>query len=62
MRDNKKRESLDDFEGEGEGENIGYVPLLFVANPPLQKKSDRLTDFGEGTRSLNHLVCISKIC
>ncbi len=54
--DDGEGESLDEFEGESEREDIGYVPLLFVA--PLQKESNRPTDMGEGIRSLNHLVYI----
>ncbi len=53
-RDNEEGEDLDEFESEGEREDIGYIPLPFVA--PLQKESNRPTDIGEGTRSLNHLV------
>ncbi len=58
-RDNKKGEGLDEFESEGKREDIGYVPLLFVTSP--QKESNRPTNMGEGTRSLNHLVYIPKI-
>ncbi len=54
-RDDEEGEGLDEFEGE----DIGYVPLPFVA--PLRNGSNRPTDMGEGTRSLNHLVCIQKI-
>ena len=53
-RNNEKRESLDKFENEGEGEVIRYVPLLFIALP--QKESNCLTDMGEETKSLNHLI------
>ncbi len=59
VRDNKEGESLDEFESKSEKEDIGYVLLPFVAPP--QKVSNRPTDMGEGTRSLNHLVCIQKI-
>ena len=34
MHDNEEGETLDEFEGEGEGENTGYVSLPFVTNPP----------------------------
>ncbi len=57
--DDEEGEGLDEFEGESEGEDIGYVPLPFVAPP--EKESNRPTDMGEETRSLNHLVCIPKI-
>ena len=59
LRDNEEEEGLDKFESEGKEKNIGYVPLSFIALP--QKESNRLTDMGKGTRSLNHLVCILKI-
>ena len=61
VRDDGEGESLDEFEGKNEGKNTGYVPLPFVANPLPQKESNRPTDLGEGTKSLNHLVCIPKI-
>ncbi len=62
VHDDEEGQSLDKYKGEGEGEDVGYVPLPFVAPPlPLRKKSNRLTDMGEGTRSLNYLVCIPKI-
>lgn len=59
VRNDEEGESLDEFEGEGEEDDIGYVSLPFVTLP--WKKSNRLTDMGEGTKNLNHLVCISKI-
>ncbi len=58
-REDEEGEGLDEFEGEGEGKDIGYVPLPFVALS--QNGSNRPTDIGEGTKSLNHLVCIPKI-
>ncbi len=58
LHDDEKGEGLDEFESEGKEKDIGYVPLPFVAPP--RKKSNRLTDIGKGTRSLNHLVCIPK--
>ncbi len=57
--DDEEEEGLDEFEGESEREDIGYVPLPFVAPP--QKELNRPTDISEGTRSLNYLVCIPKI-
>ncbi len=57
--EDEEGEGLDEFEGEGEKENIGYIPLPFVA--PSQKESNRPTDMGKGAKSLNHLVCIPKI-
>ena len=31
--DNEEEENLDKFEGEGKGENTGYIPFPFIANP-----------------------------
>ncbi len=59
MREDEEGEGVDKFEGEGERENIGYVPFLFIAPP--QKESNRPIDMGKGIRSLNHLVCIPKM-
>ena len=59
--DNEKGQSLDEYEDVDDGDDIGYVPLLFVAVLPLRKELNHLTDMGERTRSLNHLVCILKI-
>lgn len=60
-RDDEEGNSLDEDEGEIEGAR--YVPPPFVPLPPLPRKvSNRPSDLGEGTRSLNHLVCIPKIC
>ncbi len=64
VHDDEEGQSLDEYEeeGEGEGEDVRYVPLPFVAPPPPpRKESNRLTDMGEGIKSLNHLVCIPKI-
>ncbi len=62
MYENEEGQSLDKYESEGEGEDVGYVPFPFVTPPPPpQKKSNRPTDMGKGTKSLNHLVCIPKI-
>ncbi len=59
--DNEKGERLDKFEDKGERENIEYVPFSFIASLFSRKESNRLTDMGEGTKSLNHFVCILKI-
>ncbi len=61
MHNNKEGQSLDKYEGKGKGEDVRYVPLPFVTPPPPRKESNRPTDMGEGTRSRNHFVCISKI-
>ncbi len=62
VHDNEEGQSLDEYESEGEGEDVGYVPLPFVAPPPPpRKESNRPTDMDEEIRSLNHLVCIPKI-
>ena len=59
-RDNEKGNSLDKDESEIEGAR--YVLPPFVPLSPLSRKvSNRLSDLDEGTRSLNHLVCIPKI-
>ena len=50
---NKKWQGLDEYQGKGGR----YIPL-----PPLpQKESNRPINLAEGTRSLNHLVCIPKL-
>lgn len=48
--DNKKRKSLDKYQGKGDK----YISLFSL----LQKESNRPIDLGEGIKSLNHLVCI----
>ena len=53
-RGNEEGESLDEFESEGEGEVIEYIPFPFVTPP--QKESNDLTDMGKGIKSLNHLI------
>ena len=60
MRGNIERESLNKFKGKDEGEAIEYIALSFLA--PSQKESNRPTNMGKGTRSLNHFIGISKIC
>ena len=59
LRNNEEEKSLDEFEGEGEGKGIGYVPFPFIA--PLQKESNRPTNMGKRTKTLNQLICILKI-
>lgn len=51
--DNEEEQSSDKYQDSGDK----YIPL------PLhpQKESNRLTDLGEATRSLNYLVCIPKL-
>lgn len=56
----KEEKDLDKFESEGEAEDKGYISLFFVAF--FRKKSNRPTDMGEETRSLNYLISIPKIC
>ena len=46
--DNKEKQGLDKYQGK-DGK---YVPLFLCS----QKKSNRQTDLGEGTKRLNHLV------
>ncbi len=47
MHDDEKGLSLDKYEDEGE--DVGYVPLPFVAPPPPRKESNRPIDMREGT-------------
>ncbi len=56
IHDDEEEQSLDKYEGEKE--DVRYVPLPFIAPPPPQKESNRPTDMGERTRSLNHLIYI----
>ena len=59
--DNEEGNSLD--KDKDEIESVIYVPPPFVSlSLFLQKVSNHPSTLGEGTRSLNHLVCISKIC
>ena len=59
LRDNKKGKGLDKFEDKGEGENIRFIPFLFVV--PLYKESNCPTNMCKKRKSLNYFVCISKI-
>lgn len=55
---------MDEYESESEGkeDNVRYFFLLFVAFPFLfRKESNRLTNMGEITKNLNHLIYISQI-
>ncbi len=62
MHDDEKGQSLDKYDGKGEGKDIRYVPFPFIAPLSLpQKESNRPTDISKGIRSLNHLVYIPKI-
>lgn len=62
MNDNKEKQSLDKYEDENKKKYIKYVLFPFVTSLLLpQKESNRSTDMSKGTKSLNHLVCISKI-
>ena len=59
--DNEERQSLDDNEGDGDGDK--YVPLSpIVFLLPSQKESNRPSDLGEKTRSLTYLIYIPKNC
>lgn len=56
---NKKRQNLDKNKSELEGDK--YIPLpLFAFFFPLEKESNRLSDLCKGTKSLIHLIWISK--
>ena len=60
-RDDEEGNGLD--KDEGEIEDARYVPPLFVfLSPLLRKVLKRPSDLGKGTMSLNHLICIPKIC
>ena len=59
--DNKEGNNLDKDEGEIEGARYISPPFVFLPLFP-QKVSNVPSDLGKGTRSLNHLVCIPKIC
>lgn len=52
---------MDKYEDEGEGEDVRYILSPFITLFPSQKKSNHLIDMGKRTKSLNHLVCITKI-
>ena len=56
--DNENGQNLDKYEDKDEKEDIRYVSLPFVTFPPPRKESNCLTGIGEGTKSLNHLICI----
>lgn len=59
-RNDKERNNLD--EDKGEIEDTRYILPPFISFSPLpQKVSNRPSDLGKGTRSLNHLICIPKI-
>lgn len=58
MYNNKKRQSLDEYKSKSKGEDVRYIPLPFL---PFQKESNYPINIGEQTKSLNHLVYISKI-
>ena len=58
---NEEGQGLDKYESKGKDKR--YVLFSFIAPSPLfKKKSNRPTNPGKGIRSLNHLVCILKIC
>lgn len=61
MHDNEEEQSLDKYESEDKGKR--YILFSFITPlSTLQRESNRLTNLGEGIKSLNHLVCILKIC
>ncbi len=61
MYEDKKGQSLDEYESEGKGKNVGFILLPFVTLSPPRKESNHSTDMSEGIRSLNYLVCIQKM-
>ena len=61
MDNNEEGQSLGKYEDKNERRDVRYVPLPFVAPSSPRKESNRPTDICEEIKSLNHLVCISKI-
>lgn len=61
MYDNKEEQSLDDYEGKKEREDLEYIILFYITHSPCRKKLNHSTDMDEEIRSLNHLVYILKI-
>lgn len=59
IRNDEEGESLDKFESEDRGKNIGYVLFFLIALS--QKKLNRPTDIIKRTKNLNYLVYIPKI-
>lgn len=58
----KKEQGLDEYEGQGEGEDVVYILFLaFVALFSSQKKSNHLIKMDKGIKSLNYLIYIPKI-
>lgn len=51
--DNKERQGLDKYQNS----SGRYIPLSSC----LQKELNRLTDLSKRIKSLNHLICISKL-
>ncbi len=58
VHDDAKWQSLNKYEDEGEGKDIRYISLPFVALLPPRNESNHLTDMGKRTRNLNYYVCI----
>ena len=60
--DNEEEQGLDNNETQVEGDR--YVPFSSPALPlsPPQKESNCLSNLGKKTRSLTHLIYISKNC
>lgn len=53
MYNNEKEQHLDEYQDNGDR----YILLLL----PLEKESNRPTNLGKETKSLNHLICIPKL-
>ena len=60
-RDDEKENSLD--KDDDKIKSTRYIPPSFVLFSPLFRKVlNCSSDLGKGTRSLNYLICIPKIC
>ena len=59
-RDNEEKNGLDEDEGEIEGAKYVSSPFIPLLLP--QKMSNRPSNLGKGTKSLNHLIYVPKIC
>lgn len=58
--DNEKQNDFD--KDESKIKSTRYIPILFMSLFFSQKMSNRLSNLGKKTRSLNYLECIPKIC
>ncbi len=62
MHDNKEGQSLDKYKDRNKNEDVGYVPIPFIAPSLLpQKHLNHSINIGVETKNLNHFVYILKI-